>query len=170
MIIKNSKTRQYLAHNRYFILFGIIGLILLLLILGNLSDIEKQKQKERENEIHNNASLSTSNVYKPNETVIAGGDISKEMQQQNASIVEKFVQYCNQKDVANAYELLTDECKEELYPNIESFKKNYIDIKFKEPKQFSMQSWYADGGAYTYKIVLTDDMLASGNADRKSVV
>ena len=159
MIIKNSNVRQYLAHNRYFILFGVIGLILLLLILGNLNTKEKEKQERKKQE--NKTNTTTSNVYKPNETVISGGNVSQPEQEKNEKVINEFVQACNQKDIKKAYNLLTIECKDELYPTINIFKTNYVDKKFNIPRQHSMQSWYADR-VTTYKVVLTEDMLATG--------
>lgn len=161
MIIKNSNVRQYLSHNRYFILFGVIGLILLLLILGNLNSIERKKQEQKRQENKTNTT-NVSNVYKPNETVISGGNVSQPEQEKNENVIEQFVQYCNQKNIQKAYDLLTIECKDELYPTINSFKTNYVDKKFNIPRQYSMQSWYADR-VTTYKVVLTEDMLATGN-------
>lgn len=168
MIIKNSNIRQYLAHNRYFILFGIIGLILLLFILGNLSNIEKEKQQEKLNAIKNK--VTTSNIYNPSQTVIAGENVPKEKQEQNSNIIEEFVQYCNKKEIQKAYNLLTQECKEELYPDEKSFQTNYIDKKFSKQRQYSMQSWYADGGTYTYKITLTEDMLSTGKVSNSNTI
>ena len=156
MIIKNSRVRQYLAHNRYFILFGVIGIILLLLILGNLSEIERENKKKKSSEKKN--TVSTSNVYKPQETVISGGNVSNEKQQENENIVEQFVQYCNKGEVEKAYDLLSQNCKNAIYPNIQAFKENYIDKKFTKQRQYSMQSWYTDD-VYTYKIILTEDIL-----------
>lgn len=165
MIIKNSNIRQYLSHNRYFILFGIIGIILLLLILGNLSDIERKKQQKEEEESNkqNQVTVNKNNTYKPNETVISGQNVSQEKQEQNENVIDQFIQYCNQKQIQKAYDLLTQSCKEELYPNVDSFQTSYVEQRFQIPRQYSMQSWYADG-VYTYKIILTDDMLATGNA------
>ena len=119
MIIKNSIIRQKLSQNRYKILFGVIGIILLLLILGNLSDITRQQDNEkianRENNKTNTiTNTNKSNVYKPQETVIGGSDISEEKQEKNSNIINTFVEYCNKGELQKAYNMLTDECKDLL--------------------------------------------------------
>ena len=68
MIIKNSRIRQYLAQNRYKILFGVIGIILLLLILRNVSDISKQQEKQKASIKGNETNIL--NTYRPQSTVI----------------------------------------------------------------------------------------------------
>ena len=162
MIIKNSKIRQYLSKNSYKILFGVIGIILLLLVLGTMSTVSKQQEQKEKNQIANTIT-NTSNVYKPQETVISGGNIPKEKQEKNSNIINKFVEYCNNGEIEKAYNLLTVECKINLYPNINSFRTNYVQKRFTKKRQADIQSYYNDI-VDTYKVKLTEDILSTGNA------
>ena len=44
-------------------------------------------------------------------------------------IIDQFIKYCNSKDINNAYNLLSDDCKNEVFKNIETFNNNYIKVK-----------------------------------------
>lgn len=167
MIIKNSRIRQYLSKNTYKILFGVIGIILLLLILGNMSEISKQREEQAKNKTSNQT--NTSNVYKPQQTVISGGNIVKEKQEKNSNIINAFVEYCNNGEIEKAYNLLTQECKQQMYPNLNSFKNNYVQNRFTKKRQADIQSYYNDM-VDTYKVRLTEDILSTGNASMKGAL
>ena len=157
MIIKNSNLRRILFENRYQILIVIIAIILILCLIQVLNNIVKQNnQQTKTNSIQ-------SSSYEPQETVILGEDITEEQQENNTQIMDKFIQFCNAKDIENAYNLLTDECKEVLFQsNIENFNKNYIEKIFTTPKIYNMQSWI-NGYSDTYKVRILDDILSTGN-------
>lgn len=167
MIIKNSRIRQYLSKNTYKILFGVIGIILLLLILKNMSDIVRKQEEDKKTQVE--TQQNTSNVYKPQETVISGANIAKEQQEKNSNIINTFVEYCNNGEIEKAYNLLTEECKQQMYPTINSFKENYVHKKFKTRKQVDMQSYYNDR-VNTYKVRLVEDILSTGNASMENAV
>lgn len=166
MIIKNSRLRQYLAKNRYKILFGVIGIILLLLIIGNLSNISREQEKQNKKTTNIEG---TSNVYRPQETIISGGNIVKEKQEKNSNLINSFVEYCNNGEIQKAYDLLTEECKQVLYPNINIFQTNYVQKRFTKRRQADIQSWYNDV-VDTYKVRLTEDILATGNASMTGAI
>lgn len=168
MIIKNSRLRQYLSKNRYKILFGVIGIILLLLILGNLSDIAEEESKNKQNTTTNKIA-NTSNVYKPQETVISGGNISNKTQEENSNIINNFVNYCNNGQYTNAYNLLTNECKTLMYPTVEDFTQNYVKSRFTKKRAADIQSWYNDT-VDTYKVKFVEDILSTGNANSTGTI
>ena len=157
MWIKNSKIRQQLAKNRYWIAFGIIGFILLLLILGNLSAMEQNKIDSNEIVGFNKAY----NIYQPQETTMIGDDVSKTEQTQYSNLIDQFVQFCNEGEAMQAYQLLTKECKEELYPDVQTFYRDYIQTRFKVKRDYSLQSWFNSNNV-TYRVSLIEDMLSTG--------
>lgn len=159
MIIKNSNFRSNLFSNRYKILGIIVAIILTLCTIRVLNQISRKKLQEKQ--ITNSVEQTT---YKPQETVISGGDVSDEQQELNTSIMDTFIKYCNEKQIEKAYNLLTDECKENLFNNnVETFGKNYVEKVYSSYKTYSMQSWIKQTNSITYKIRITQDMLATGN-------
>ena len=77
----------------------------------------------------------------------------------------KFISDCNKRKIEEAYNYLSKECKEELYPSIEEFKNNYIDKVFGSPKISTVENWKEN----IYKINLRDDIIATGNANSQII-
>lgn len=157
MIIKNSNLRRDIFENRYKILAIIVAIILILCIIQALNEMAKQSMNTPKTDTTTNGSS-----YKPQETVIIGENVSEKKQEQNTKIMDEFINYCNEKEIEKAYNLLTDECKEELFSNnIENFKKNYIEKIFTTYKTYNMQSWI-NASNPTYKVRILQDALSTG--------
>lgn len=117
--------------------------------------------------IENNSSKNENNsdiaVYNPTKTIISGKDIDKETYQKEENLVKIFVDYCNNKQIQEAYNLLTEECKQKMYPNIETFEKNYYNIIFNQYRECNLQSWVSSGNYNTYKVTFIEDIMSTGN-------
>lgn len=166
-MIINSNLRRNIFTNRYKILAVIIAIILFLCVIQVLNNIFKTQIEEENKKV-----LEASNViqpsYTPEKTLISGDDVPKEEQKENSNIIDSFIKYCNEKEVENAYNLLTEECKEQIFnSSIENFKKNYIEEIFNEKKIYSMQSWITSANMYTYQVHISSDMLATGKVGDK---
>ena len=81
------------------------------------------------------------------------------------SAVKEFADLCNKNNVNEAYNMLGDECKENLYPNIETFTKNYIETVFKSEKSIDVKNWIDSENFVTYLVTYTGDILSTGNVD-----
>lgn len=161
MIIKNSNVRRTLFENRYVIFVIIFAIILVLYLVQVLNEGAKQKLQSSNNEIQNTVT-GAEKVDKSSQTVISGNDVTVAQQENNTKIIEEFINYCNNKEIEKAYNILTDECKEEIFDNnIQNFKQNYVDKIFTTKKMCSMQSWI-NSYRYTYKVKILDDMLSTG--------
>lgn len=137
----------------------IIVAIVVLIATIILSAFRRNEQEE------NNIKES----YIPTETVIKGSNISKEQYSYDINVVNKFLECCNNKNVEEAYNLLSDECKEELYPTIEYFKTNYYDIIFNIERQYNLQSWISTSKYTVYKIRYPNDMMSTGTYNEDNV-
>lgn len=161
MIIKNSNLRTVLSENRYKILGVIIAIILVLCVIRFLNEMAKQSNEEAVK--NNQNTIKQSSTYKPEQTVIQGENVSSVQQEKNDNVMDNFIQYCNQKDVEKAYNLLTDECKEVIFDSkIQNFEQDYINEIFNTQKTYSMQSWIQASSGYTYKVKIMEDMLSTG--------
>lgn len=109
------------------------------------------------------------NVYKPTETIIKGQDVSKEQYEKDSNLVSTFLEYCNNKKVEEAYELLSDTCKEEAYPDIETFKTNYYNTIFDIKRECNLQSWITTSDYIVYKIRYSNSMLSTGTYQEGNV-
>lgn len=102
----------------------------------------------------------------PSESVITGDSVSQEVTEKNVQIIEQFVEYCNNKDYENAYNLLTDDCKSEIYETVDAFQASYCDSIFDTRKTYSLELYYYTSDSYTYTITYTDDnILSTGIVD-----
>lgn len=77
---------------------------------------------------------SKNTIYNPTKTIIAGENVETEDFKQEENLINTFVEFCNNNKIQEAYDLLTDECKKKMYPDLESFKKNYYSIIFDQKK------------------------------------
>lgn len=156
MIIKNSNLRRSMVDNRYKILGIIIGAILIFAVIQLFNNIAKNSRTNSTNITVNQ------NTYQPADTMIYGGDISEKQQETNSNVIDTFIGYCNNKETQKAYNLLTDECKSLVYPQIEHFQNNFINKIFDTKKTYSMQSWMTNRGLNTYKVKIIEDILSTG--------
>lgn len=119
--------------------------------------------------ISNKSSDSENNtettVYTPTKTIISGDNIDKETYKEEENLVKTFVEYCNKQQIQEAYNLLTNECKEKIYPNIEAFKNSYYDAIFNQNRECNLQSWVTDGNYHTYKVRFIEDVMSTGVYD-----
>ena len=75
------------------------------------------------------------------------------------------MEYCNNQDFENAYNMITEECKKQMYNSLDIFKQSYYKNVFNgEKKNFTIENWVKD----TYRVNITGDVLATGNVDEYS--
>lgn len=110
----------------------------------------------------NENSIISKEIYKPRDAIISNGEISEKVFEQESLEIEAFVDYCNEKNYSEAYNLLSEECKEKIYPTLEDFIENYCEKIFQQNREFHLQAWAKDNYANTYKIRYTDDFMATG--------
>ncbi|MBP3502118.1 MAG: hypothetical protein J6K42_01365 [Clostridia bacterium] len=77
--------------------------------------------------------------------------------------VSVFAYYCNNGQIEYAYNMLTDDCKELLYPTQEQFYKNYYQRIFSDEKQCNYTK-YADK-ENIYRIIFESDPLTTGKVN-----
>lgn len=86
---------------------------------------------------------------------VKGGGIT----QKEADIIEQFIQYCNQGKREDAYNMLSKDCKEIMYPKISKFIENYYQNNFTESKSYKIQRWTGS----IFKVDLKQNILHTGN-------
>lgn len=100
-----------------------------------------------------------------NKSVLSNDKISSS-KYNSIEVINTFFDYCNDGKIEKAYELLTDECKKQMYPGVKDFKDNYYKIVFNgKKKSISIENWIGD----TYKVQIVDNILATGKYDESSI-
>lgn len=168
MIIKNSNIRRNIFESRYVIFAVIFAIVLVLYIIQMINNNIKQEALSQNNNIEN---TQTTKQDTSSQAVITGNEVPKDKQEVNTKIIEQFITYCNNQEIEQAYNLLTQECKEEVFfGNMTYFKQNYVDRVFTSKKMVTIQSWVS-GYLNTYRVTIQDDMLSTGklNASQNKI-
>lgn len=100
-------------------------------------------------------------TYEPNISVMTDDEVPEKWQETIESTIDKFIQRCNNKEYESAYNMISDDCKQEVYPTLNSFQK-YVDTKFKEKRTYSIQNFSNVGKQYIYDVNLMEDLMATG--------
>lgn len=170
MIIKNSNLRRMIVENRYVILVIIVGIILFLSLINIINNLIKENTKQKLSQVEN--TINTNSIIN-NSRPIIGNTENKNSSITNNSLsseklIKDFLKYCNSHDIQNAYNLLSDECKEAVFfGNMEYFRRNYVESIFTSNKVANIQKWL-EGYVTTYRVRLSEDILSTGNVKNQT--
>lgn len=161
------KLRLFYQNNKEKI-WKVLGIIVLVIVIIHLIDynISKEKEQNNQNNIDNTTSNETS--YNPSTAIIAGSNISKKSAEKNMEIIEQFINYCNNSQIEEAYNCLSDDCKQELFPAIEDFYNKYCKKIFEEKKSYETELW-STAGIETYRVKIISDIITTGKIDKQYI-
>lgn len=152
---------RYWNQNRFkiIIISAIVVFIWLLIYTINSILINIPQESTKTN-------VTIQDSSKPTESVITGEEMPEETVNENTDLIQKFVSLCNQKNYNEAYNLLSTNCKEEVFPTIDDFKRDYVDKIFTSNKTYTLELWFDTNAVCTYRIIYIDDnILSSGKID-----
>lgn len=141
--------------NRHAIWIAIVVIILIFGVMKTLNNLSKNNAKS-------SSTNSTTTYNKENYSIISGTNMPNEVTSQSTNIIDSFIKYCNEKDINSAYNLLSNDCKETLYPTEEEFKNNYVNKIFSSYRMYDKRAWVNTNSSYTYSIKITEDLLSTG--------
>ena len=142
----------------FTIIIVIVFILLLIRVLNALSEQNLKRKQNPGNNTVNEKPITNSISMGSSESVISGGKLSTE-QTNLLKTLDEFANYCSNGDITNAYALLSEECKDEMYPSQEYFKKGYYDIIFnRKKKDISAENWIGN----IYKVKFVEDALSTG--------
>lgn len=160
------KIRMILARNKNKIILGlaITAFILLILYIINGLLIKNENKNEIKSSEKNNY------IYDPNYAIISKGTISKETIETTSKLINDFMNFCNNKNLEEAYELISQDCKKEMFVTIDDFINKYYNKIFTNYKIYNSQLWEMGANVYTYKVRILDDMLSTGKDNQGKAV
>ncbi len=121
-------------------------------------------QNTKENIIQSNVV----DYEKAGNSIISNVSIDRESRDEIQKTLENFLIYCCNAQPQQAYELLTDDCKEILYPSLETFDENYCKNIYKQKQTYSFQLWSVNTNTYVYLVKIFQDMLSTGRDTSKN--
>ena len=148
--------------NRKKIIKIILVIVLIILIINIFNYFFK-------NNVDNNVvkDESSENIAKEvisTKSAISGQTVFESKLKNDVDFIKKFINYCIEQNIDSAYEMLTNECKEEMFNTKEDFFNNYCLKIFDSNKQFTIENWSGD----IYLIKITQDILATGKIKNES--
>lgn len=140
-----------------------IGLIIVfaLFIIKTLNyyfeeDVKKKAEALEESKNQANIEASQDPETTPDYYQTESDSIEKTMR--------SFVKYCNNREIENAYKMLTEECKKAMFPTKEDFERIYINNIYNIKREYDLVKWATEGNKTIYHVTLYGDLLATGNA------
>lgn len=100
-------------------------------------------------------------TYEPNIAVMTDDEVPEKYHATIESTIDTFVNKCNDKDYEGAYNMLSDDCRNEIYPNLDGFKQ-YVDSRYPSKRAYSIQNFSNVGNQYIYNVNLMEDIMATG--------
>lgn len=154
------------------VIWAVIGILLAVYIgLQLISNIVNQNNREKIARMSVPTVTNTTDKYNTVElqeekSIISGSNLTNN-QKNSISVIDKFMEYCNNGDTSNAYNLLSTDCKEQLYPNINVFKETYFDKIFgNSKKHVVIENWVNN----IYKVKFEQDALSLGKYENTGVI
>lgn len=162
----NKLIRLYNQNRRKFWLI-IIVIIFIFLVIRFFNYMAKSNNEAiKDSSSNNNYTNTIGTSTTPNKSAISNTSVDKTMYQKHENIISNFVELCNNKEIEKAYALLSKDCKEELYPNVQKFKASYYDGIFNKKRTYSIQNWQGK----IYIVRFPEDILSTGKVNSSSTI
>lgn len=159
-----EKLIKFYNKNRYIVWIIILILVAIIVLIQILNRYVSRKINI-ENAVNQNKTMY--NEFDNNYSIITDKKVKEEV----STIIDEFINYCNEKQVEKAYGLLSNECKEILYPTLNDFTEKYYSKLFNRKITYGYQAWTTNSNTeYTYKVDFVEDMLATGTASNTSII
>lgn len=154
----------------FWITIGIIILIIgVIQLINYFYKVRGEEQlKNPSNQIQNTVSNYNYNHVEVDDShsSLTGEKISED-QETEIGVIDNFINYCNEKDLQGAYDLLTDECKEVMYPTLEDFEQAYYNQVFGNTrKNITVDNWIDN----IYKLDINEDFLSTGKYSKEDTI
>lgn len=138
----------------WIVILTIIG------VIGILQALNRYYENNAKDE-----SSTNSTTFNTNYSVISQHKVDEDVSKKSVNLIETFFELCNAKKIEEAYNLLSTDCKEELYPTINDFITKYYNRIFLENKTYSSKLWITTSTRNTYRVEIMNDILSTGEKD-----
>ena len=156
--------RIYNANKNQIWIVGSI-MVFLFVLLKAFNNMMMINQNDSNSSEYKNVLRSDYNFVSigTNKSAITGESISEE-QTSAIDVIDSFFNYCNDKNIKEAYNLLTNECKDEMYPKQKDFENGYYKSIFdKNEKNITIENWYGN----IYRVNIEDNALTTGHYNKE---
>ena len=156
---------RILYHNNKTKIWLILGIIIFVYVIIRMfnAQIKKENEEKINNGTNQNFQVTT---YLPSSqtSVMTNSSTTKENVKKDTEIIKNFIDFCNNNNIEEAYNLLSQQCKDELYKNINEFYNKYYKNIFNEKRSYDIENW-ASSKNITYKVKYLNDIMSSGTVN-----
>lgn len=156
---------RILYHNNKTKIWLILGIIIFVYVIIRMfnAQIKKENEEKINNGTNQNFQVTT---YLPSSqtSVMTNSSTPKENLKKDTEIIKNFIDFCNDNNIEEAYNLLSQQCKDELYKNINDFYNKYYKNMFNEKRSYDIENW-ASSKNITYKVKYLNDIMSSGTVN-----
>lgn len=154
-------------------IWKIIGVVVVAIVVLQLVQYIWKQKKITENEITQSTNHTSdinsklnSITLQEDKSVISGEKVSNG-QASSLETLDTFIEYCNNNKITEAYNLLSEDCKKEMYPKVENFKNSYYNAIFSgKKKNISVENWTGN----IYKVKYINDALSTGIYETENTI
>lgn len=154
--------RRFYNQNRKAIWRIILIIAFAIIILQVLNGFAKNRNNEKITELNTNnvnKNATTLNGVISKKSSITGETIDNNKLKADSDIIDEFILNCNNKDINKAYDLLSNDCKNEVFPTIDDFNRIYYQEVFKNGEIIhTIENWNDN----IYKVNMNENMLSTG--------
>ena len=160
----NKLFRKYNQNIRTIWIVIIFVALFFILLQTIFSVIRNMRRTEQEQELNNyyqsqlNSETSNTEISNNEKPVEIPNDVV--ITSSSESIINQFVKLCNENKLNEAYDIISQDCKEVLYPTINDFKNNYYNKIFNMPRSARVENSMYEGEIY--KVTYMTDLLSNG--------
>ncbi len=161
-----NKNKEVIFLSLLIVFLIVGGVHLLNMFVKNKNSNSSTIQETNNTYVSPQQEIKEKQENKAKQSIISNNTKQDDTFKKESTVIDTFIGYCNKKEIEQAYSLLTDECKDVLYPTIDDFKRMYIEENFSTYKTYTIQNYVND----TYMIDFTEDMLSTGMSNNGEVI
>lgn len=150
---------------------GVIIFVIVILQIANQFARRNNEKSYNEYVMNTMTEKTESNSNKSNTNTSVAGERSavtgEVLQEKEISVaqntIEQFIAYCNNKEIEKAYNMLSKDCRSEVYKNLEMFETLYYKENFggNVNKTAKIENWFGS----TYTVYISSDIMATGKIE-----
>lgn len=153
------KFLKYFKDDRKKVIIVIICVLVIIYALIKLFNYAKKEENYSEN---NSSSSNNTTAIVTNGTENNVDNLVKVDSKEEA--INKFVEFCNNGNVSNAYKMLTDQCKKNVYETEEKFNSEYVKNLFDRKRSYQIVKW--SNSDEIYKVTFFEDSIIAGTVNK----
>ena len=115
-----NRIRSFFNRNKEFIMMVVMIILFGYILLRLLNYLVKMQNEEISLQEANN-NINTTPTYNRDYEIMSGERKEGTAYEQEKSVIEQYLDYCNEKNFSAAYDLITQECKDIFYPNLDTY-------------------------------------------------